>query len=142
MLIAHKTDKRIGICDIETMVELFDVGIYNPDTKEWYEFQISQYKNELFEFVKHYTSGHYDYLVTFNGISFDQQVLEWIVDNHQKWAENTNLEIVEKISDYAQKMIDNSNYGMFPPYKESSFRIPPIDIFKIHHFDNDARRTS
>lgn len=142
MLIANGVDKRIGVLDIETMVELFDVGIYNPDTKEWREFQVSPYKNELFEFVKHYTSREYDYLVTFNGINFDQQVLEWVVDNHQKWVDFTNLEITKKIADYAQKVIENSNYGLFPDYRENKFTIPPIDVFKIHHFDNDAKRTS
>lgn len=142
MLIAHNTDKRIGICDIETMLELFDVGIYNPDTKEWKEFEVSANKNELFEFVKHYCSGNYDYLVTFNGINFDQQVMEWIVDNHQKWVDDTNLQITARIHKYAQTVIENSNFGLFPYYKEDKFRIPPIDVFKILHFDNDARKTS
>jgi len=142
MLIAHNTDKKIGICDIETMFELFDVGFYNPDTKEWKEFQISAFKNELFEFVKFYCSGEYDYLVTFNGINFDQQVMEWIVDEHQKWVDDTNLQITEHIHKYAQNVIENSNYGIFPDYKENKFRLAPIDIFKILHFDNDARRTS
>lgn len=142
MLIAHNTNKRIGVCDIETMVELFDVGIFNPDTKEWKEFQVSPFKNELFEFVKEYTSGGYDFLVTFNGIEFDQQVMEWVVDNHQSWVELSNLQITEKIANYAQKVIENSNYGLFKDYKESRFTIPPIDVFKIHHMDNEARMTS
>lgn len=142
MLIAHGIDKRIGVCDIETLKELFDVGIYNPDTKEWKEYEVSKYKNELFEFVKEYTSGNYDYLVTFNGINFDQQVMEWIIDNYQKWVDFSNLEICEAISKYAQKVIENSNFGLFPDYKESKFTIPAIDVFRILHFDNDARRTS
>lgn len=142
MIIAHGVDKRLGICDIETMLELFDAGFYNPDTQEWVEFQISAYSNQLFEFVKHYTSGEYDYLVTFNGINFDQQVMEWIVDNHQKWVDDTNLEIAARIHRYAQNVIENSNYGIFPDYKEAKFRIPPLDVFKILHFDNEARRTS
>lgn len=142
MIIAHGLDKKIGVCDIETMVELFDAGFYNPDTKEWREFQISAYKNELFEFVKYYCSEEYDYLVTFNGINFDQQIMEWIVDNHQKWIDDTSLQIAKRISNYAQNVIENSNYGIFPDYKEGKFRIPPIDVFKIHHLDNDAKRTS
>lgn len=142
MLIAQGVDVRIGVMDCETMVELFDAGFYNPDTKEWREFQVSRYKNELFEFVKHYCSDSYDYLVTFNGIGFDQQVLEWVVDNHQKWIDLSNLEITERISKYAQKVIEDSGYGLFAEYKEAKFRIPPIDVFKIHHFDNDARKTS
>lgn len=142
MKIAEGHDVRIGVCDIETLVELFDVGIYNPDTQEWTEFEVSKYKNELFEFVKHYTSKSYDYLVTFNGVNFDQQVLEWVVENHQKWFDLTNLEICREIANFAQQLIENSNYGLFLPYKESRFSIPALDLFKIHHFDNEAKRTS
>lgn len=142
MKIAEGHDVKLGVCDIETLLELFDVGIYDPDTQQWVEFEVSAYKNELFEFVKHYTSNSYDYLVTFNGISFDQQVLEWVVENHQSWIDLTNLQICKKISDYAGQLIENSNYGLFLPYKESKFTIPAIDLFRIHHFDNEARRTS
>lgn len=142
MKLGEGVDKRLGICDIETLLEMFDVGIYNPDTQVWKEFQVTKYKNELYEFVKEYTSGSYDYLVTFNGISFDQQVMEWVVENHQKWIELSNLEICKKISNFAQELIENSNYGLFLPYKENKFTIPAIDVFRIHHFDNEARRTS
>lgn len=142
MKIAVGIDKKLGICDIETLLELFDVGIYNPDSKEWQEFEVSAYKNELYEFVKAYNSKGYDYLVTFNGIAFDHQVMEWVVENHQKWFDLTNLEICAKIHTFAQELIDNSNYGLFLPYKEQKFQIRPLDVFRIHHFDNEARRTS
>jgi hypothetical protein len=142
MRLAEGIDKRVAICDIETLSELFDVGFYNPDTKEWVEFEISLYRNQLFEFVKYYTSDNYDYLVTFNGISFDQQILQYIVDSHQKWIDLTNLEICTLIYNRAQLTIENSNFGLFPHYKERDFSIPPLDLFRIHHFDNEARRTS
>ncbi len=142
MVIANGVEKKLGICDIETLLECFDVGAYDPDTQQWVEFEVSRYKNELFAFVKWYTSKPYDFLVTFNGISFDQPVLEWVVDNHQKWVDLSNLQICEKISNFAQELIEGSRYGLFPPYKESRFTIPAIDVFRIHHFDNEARRTS
>lgn len=65
MLLAQGIDKKVGICDIETLRELFDVGCWDPDTDTWYEFEISKYKNELFQFVKWYTSKSCDFLVTF-----------------------------------------------------------------------------
>lgn len=135
-------EKRVGICDIETMHELFDVGVYDPDTGDWIEFEVSAFKNELYEFVKWYTSKPYDYLVTFNGIGFDQQVLQWVVDNHGDWYDLDGKEIARLVSKYAQKVIEDNNYGLFPRYKEKDFSIPPLDVFKIHHFDNDAKRTS
>ncbi len=142
MIIATGLDVKLSVCDIETYHELFDAGFYNPDTGEWTEFEISQWKNELYEFVKFYTSKEYEYLVTYNGIGFDQQVLEYIVDNHQRWADYTNLQIVTKISLFASGIIENQNYNIRPRYPDTSFSIKPIDPFRIHHFDNDAKRTS
>lgn len=142
MIIGHGVDKKVGICDIETLKELFDVGIYNPDTGEWKEFEVSKYKNELYEFVAEYKPQNYDYLVTFNGINFDQQVLQWVVEHYQEWFDLTGLEICQKISTFAGRIIEDSNYGLFLPYKESKFEVPALDVFRIHHFDNEARRTS
>lgn len=142
MKIAVEKDVKLGICDIETFLELFDVGAYDPDTQEWIEFEVSRYKNELYHFVKWYKSKPYDFLVTFNGIGFDQQVLEWVVDSYEEWYDLDGLEICRKISDYAQMLIENTKYGLFLPYKENKFSVPALDLFRIHHFDNDARRTS
>lgn len=142
MVIADGINVKLGITDIETLEEMFDIGIYNPDTREWVEFEISKNRNDLFHFVHYYTSHPCDYLVTYNGIGFDQQVLEWIVDNHQKWIDLTNLEISSKIAQFAQKIIENGRYDIQPPYREHQFSIPALDVFRILHLDNEAKRTS
>lgn len=142
MLLAHGIDKKVGICDIETLEELFDVGVLDPDTGDLLEFEVSKYRNELYAFVKWYTSHPFDYLVTFNGISFDQQVLQYVVDEHHRWVDFSNLEITSMIAYYASQIIENQNYGLFSQYKEHQFSIPALDVFRIHHFDNEAKRTS
>lgn len=142
MIIAENKDVKIGIWDIETLKECFDIGIYNPDTKDWIEYQISKFKNELFSIVKIYTDSPFDYWVSFNGINFDHQVMEFIVKNYQKWVDLENLQICQKIHEFVQQLIDNQNYGITPPFKENSFLCKPIDVFRIHHFDNEAKRTS
>lgn len=142
MIIANNKEVTIGVFDIETLKELFDIGIYNPDTDTWIEFEISNYKNDLYSFVKYYTSTHYDYYVSFNGISFDHQVLQLIVNEHDKWFDLSGLEICNKIYNFVQKLIDDQKYDLFLPYKEYQFPVKVIDLFKIHHFDNPAKRTS
>lgn len=142
MIIAKGIDVPIGIFDIETLLECFDVGIFDMDTREWTEFQVSVYKNELFAFVKFYKQNKFKYWVSFNGISFDHPVLEYIVDNHQDWFDKSSLEICKMISDYAGKIIEDQNYGIAPRYREHNFSVNALDVFRIHHFDNEARRTS
>lgn len=142
MKIAEGYDVKIGVFDIETLAGCFDVGIYDPDSKVWYEYQITKYKNDLYSLLEMYTSNRFDYWVSFNGVEFDHQVLEYIVENHEKWIDLSNLEIVNEIYEFVQMHIDNKKYDIRSPYTEFKFQVRPIDLFKIHHFDNEARMTS
>jgi hypothetical protein len=142
MVIAEGKNVKIGVWDIETLKELFDIGVYDPDTKEWIEFQVSKYRNDLFSIIKLYQDSPFDYWVSFNGINFDHQVMEFIVKNYEKWIDFEPLQITGKIHDFVQRMIDDQNYGITPPFKESNFLCKPIDVFRIHHFNNEARRVS
>lgn len=142
MQLAQGIDKKVGIMDCECYEELFDVGVYDPEKKEWIEFEVSYWKDQLYEFVAWYTSKPFDYIVTYNGIGYDQQVLQYIVDNHQKWADLTRLEVVKKISLYSTKVIEDSRFNIPHRYWESQFSIPAIDVFRIHHLDNEAKMTS
>jgi hypothetical protein len=142
MILADKIDSKIAVFDIETLKELFDIGVYNPDTGIWTEFQISKWKNDLFKIVKLYTSSDFDYWVSFNGIGFDHQVLEYIVENYNDWYDLDNQQIVDKIYEFSQKVIDDQKYNLPPSYQEDDFQVKSIDLFRIHHFDNENRRTS
>lgn len=143
MKIAEGMNVKLGIFDIETLKGMVDIGIYDPDADTWVEFEISEYKNDLYSFVKFYTSGkEYDYWVSFNGISFDHQVLQYIVNEYENWYELGGLEIAGLVHEFVQDLIDNQRYEIPLPFKESVFPVKPIDLFKIHHFDNEARRTS
>ncbi len=143
MVIAEDIDVRVGVFDIETIVGMFDIGIYDVDNDEWIEFEISAYKNDLYSFVKYYTEGnHFDYWVSFNGIGFDHQVLEYIVENHQEWHDLTGLQIAALVAEFGSKVIEDQRYELPPKYKDYQFSVMPLDVFRIHHFDNKARRTS
>lgn len=142
MLIAHNTDVKIGVWDIETYKELFDFGIYNPDTDEWTEFEISKYKNDLYKIVKFYKEKHFDYYVSYNGIKFDHQVMQYILENYEKWYDFSGLEICGLIHNFVHNLIEDQNYGITLPYKEFMFPVNPIDVFLIFHFDNESKRTS
>ena len=132
----------MGIFDIETYKELFCIGVFDPDDNEWVYFEISKYRNDLYKLVKYYESNPYDYWVSFNGIGFDHQVLEYIVAKYQKWYDLDGLGLCRVISDFSSKIIEDGRYDIPPPYKEWNFLVNPIDLFKIHHMDNKAKRTS
>lgn len=130
------------IHDCETLKEMFDIGIYIPEEGKWYEFGVNKWENTLDSFIK-FIETHKEYhFVGFNSLSFDSQVIEYIIRNHEKWHDLPNMEIVNRIYQKAQDTIDNSNYGIFPEYKEEWLTLKQIDLFTIWHFNNENRRTS
>lgn len=129
-------------CDIETYDELFLSVYYDPQEKRYYRFEISKWKNEIDSLVKFINSRLEYYIVTFNGLSFDSQVIEWIYRSHENWWNHTGEETCTMIAQYAKDRIDDSNYGIFPSYKEENLVQKQIDLFTIWHYNNENRRTS
>lgn len=136
------TELNLLSLDIETLLENFLVKIHIYEIDEWVSFSVSKWKNELFAFVKFAEEYKNYYWIGFNNLNFDSQILEFIIRNHQKWVELDNLEITRIIWQKAQDVISDINNDLFPPYKEDDLSFRVIDIFKIHHWDNSAKRTS
>lgn len=130
------------VYDIETLRKMFLYLGYNIETGEWFEYEVSKYKNDIDALCKHLMDGNIKYGVSFNGLSFDSQVLQFILERHKYWIDLSNEEIVEVIYKFAQKLIDDQKYGLWAPYREEDLEVKQIDLFKIHHFDNENRRTS
>lgn len=133
--------ENVLLYDIETLREMFLVVVYIP--KEGFrKWEISKWRNEIDGFIK-FTEEYSDwYWCGYNNLSFDSQIVEWILRNHQEWNELSSLEITEKIAQKAQDRISDANYDIFPEYREESLSLKQIDLFKINHFDNKNRMVS
>jgi hypothetical protein len=133
---------NILIYDIETMQELFLVCIYNPETQQWHEFQVSKNTNQIDAFVR-FTEDYKDfYWVGYNNLRFDSQVVEWIIRTHQDWHELGALEVTALIAQKAADVIHDANYDVFPEYREEWLHNKQIDLFRVNHYDNKNRRVS
>ena len=133
---------RIAIADIETLKCCLMFGFYDFENDQWHIFEISEFKNDLYAFVKFYNKSNWDKIVWFNGIDFDTQVIEYILREHDKWFNFNGLEIAKLIYEQAQKVIDNKNYGVFNEFRVDYMEIKPIDVYTILGLDNEARRSS
>lgn len=133
-------EKKV-IIDIETFHDIFYLGVYDADNDDYFGFQISNYKNELDKLIGWYTGDKWDRSITYNGIGFDIPVIEYILDNYYVWDNKSGLEIARIISNYAQKTIDNKNYGIVE-YRETNFTKPTYDVFTILGLNNENRFTS
>lgn len=133
---------NVEIYDIECLAGMFLYCGFNPTDNTWVEFEISEYRNDLFTLAKHLQSLRGKYGISYNGLSYDCQVLQFILDNHQKWIDYDNLRVLGIIKKFSNKIIDDQNYDLFPPYKEEDLESQQIDLLKIHHYDNENKRTS
>ena len=133
---------EVVVYDIETMQEMFLVGVYYPDGRKYYEFEVSAYVNQLDAFVR-FTESYDDcHWVGYNNLRFDSQVVEWVLRNYDKWHELSSLDICAKIAQKAADVIHDANYEVFPEYREDWLSLKQIDLFKVNHYDNKNRMVS
>jgi hypothetical protein len=133
---------NVLIYDIETMQELFLIGIYNPESKTYTEFEVSKDRNQLDGFMRFIEQHPEYYWVGYNNLRFDSQVIEWILRNYEDWHELTALETTAKIAQKAADIIHDANYDVFPEYREEWLTLKQIDVFKVNHYDNKNRMVS
>jgi len=123
-------NKKIYVYDLETL-NIFTATFIDRDSNEIRIFVCTEDKNELPE-MKEFLNNEVAGLVGFNCINFDAQILEFIYRNPDCNALD--------IRNYA--MLITSHENQFPDVPEWKLRIPHLDLYKIHHFDNKNRRTS
>jgi len=135
-------DFLVQIGDIETLKEFILFKFYNPDTKEWKEFRINKWQNDLYDFVKFYTSSNIDWVVYYNGLDFDGVIIEYVLRNYTNWVDLNSMEIIDLIYKYVQNHIDNRSHNIGAEFKEYHFSTKVLDVYTILGLDNEARRSS
>lgn len=131
-------DSIFTIYDIETYRNFFCVVFkYNNKYKV---FEISERKDDEIELVTFLRRGIDNgwFLVGFNNVRFDAQVLQWILDGGIIGSEDK----AEQIYQFAQKVIEATSNREFPPYPEYKIENPQVDLFLQNHYNNLARSTS
>lgn len=133
---------KVIIADIETMVEYFLCTCYDPQLDEWHEFECNAWTNNIDNMVRYFEEKNDHYFVFYNGLRFDSQVLQFIINNHEDWHEKARLEICQIIQRCASDTIDDSNYGLLPKFREFQLNFKILDLFEIHHYSNKNRMVS
>ena len=130
--------------DIETYKALFLVCCKEYTTGAKISFELSYRKNEIDYLVRYLQDNNKqkDFFVTYNGIAFDSQVLQFIINKNESWYNSTYTEVLNEIYEFAQKTIDDRNYNIPIKYKEDYLDFKQIDLMAMLHFNGDAKRTS
>jgi hypothetical protein len=133
------------VYDLETLMNCF-IGVFTSyhDPSDKKIFVVHPLKNDfedLIVFLEE-TKFNKDWLFGYNNLAFDAQIIEHIMANKRTLKKLSAAEIAKNIYDYAQSVITRSNKGEPLDYNEWKLKIPQVDIFKLNHWDNEAKRSS
>lgn len=123
-----------NVGDIETTVSAFTFNVQGLYSDLNMTFEISHYRDDrvaMLAWFEHWKQ-HQTPLVTYNGIEFDYPVLHFI------WT-NPNCSVAEIYEAAQERIHDHTHFGTI---WQNDRIFPIIDLYKIMHFDNQAKRTS
>jgi hypothetical protein len=130
--------------DYETLCSCFIAVFEGVKSEEPIIFTIHESKNEILELVTFLERNiaYDEWHVSFNGIGFDSQITEHILRNKEQLLEQSGDTIARFIYRKAQDVINRSNNGEFQEYSPRDLSIRQLDVFKLNHWDNNAKRSS
>ena len=132
------------VMDYETLSNCFVACFISVNSDDEEIFVIHDLQNDidkLLDFLE-YNVTHDEWHVSFNGLGFDGQITEYIIQNSFQLREMSGSEIAEWIYAKAQKVIETSNAGEFLEFSERNMSINQVDVYKLNHWDNPAKRSS
>lgn len=130
--------------DYETLSNCFIACFENIKTEHQEVFVCHESQNDILELVtfleRNVTLDEWH--VSFNGLAFDSQITEHILRNKDQLLEQDGDTIAKWIYQKAQETIQKSNAGEFAEFSPRYLSIRQIDVFKLNHWDNPAKRSS
>jgi hypothetical protein len=130
--------------DYETLSNCF-IGVFEGIKSEDQEiFVVHESRNDIKELVEFLDRNIYyeEWHVSFNGLGFDSQITESIIRNKEWLLEQSPEKIAKFIYGKAQDVIYKQNNGEFLEYSPRDLSIKQLDVFKLNHWDNNAKRSS
>lgn len=132
------------VMDYETLSNCFIAVFEAVNSEEQKIFVVHESQNdilELVEFLQENISSD-EWHVSFNGLGFDSQITEYILRNKDSIVHNTGEVIAKWIYGKAQNVINRQNAGEFLEFSQRDLQINQVDVFKLNHWDNNAKRSS
>lgn len=129
------------VYDIETLRSCYTYTAINVEDERVVQFVIHKDRNDIQELIKHLKECKGQ--IGFNNINFDYPIIHYILLNHNKFD---TISLINNIYLKAQELIElQDNYDAFysnVAVKRKDWLIPQLDLFKMWHYNNTARRTS
>ena len=132
------------IMDYETLSNCFVAVFKHYKTDETHIFSVCKLQNDYEKFIEFLKQNieNREWHISYNGLAFDAQITHNIIKDHENLKLMDGESIAEEIYAYAQSCIDRSNKNEFQEFPEWHMSIKQIDVYKLNHWDNMAKRSS
>jgi len=130
--------------DYETLSNCFIAVFQDIKTDDTEVFVIHKLHNDterLIEFLIRNIELD-EWHVSFNGLGFDSQITEYILRSSEQLVHMDPEEVARWIYGKAQDIIQRQNEDRFLEFNPWDIQINQVDVFKLNHWDNAAKRSS
>jgi len=136
--------KTHWVMDLETLSNCFIACFESVKSDERHVFVMHDLQNDWDEFIAFLERNilHDEWHVSYNGLGFDGQITEYIIQNAESLSFMSGSEIAEWVYSKAQHVINKQNSGEFLDFYEKTMSVKQVDVFKLNHWDNPAKRSS
>jgi len=107
-------------------------------------FTMSRMCNHLKELLVFFDTNikNKEWHVSFNGLAFDSQITEFILRNRERLLLLSGEQVAMEVYAKSQSIINRQEEGLFNEFSEKDLKIKHLDVFKLNHWDNPAKRSS
>jgi len=130
--------------DYETLSNCFVAVFKHYKTDETHVFSVCKLQNDYDKFIEFLKQNieNREWHISYNGLAFDAQITHNIIKDHENLKLMDGESIAQEIYTYAQACIERSNKNEFQEFPEWHMSIKQIDVYKLNHWDNMAKRSS
>jgi hypothetical protein len=128
------------VYDIETCWDIFSLYAECPETGASWLFRLTSYVNDIPKMINWFNTlaNKGIFLTGFNNVAFDWPVLDYILRLSLTGEVVTNRKIFDRAQTIIQASNASNNEYYIWPHAQA---VKQIDLFRINHFHNKARRT-
>lgn len=135
--------KSHWVIDYETLIDCTVLVAEHYTGTEVKVFSISRLGNQIVDLIAFLEQNKKqgEWHISFNGLSFDSQLSEHILRAKKHLISLTGEDVANWIYIRAQKIIESQDERRFAEFGEKDLSIRQIDVFKLNHWDNPAKRS-
>ena len=132
-------EKKVWVYDLEQFENFHSATFVNRDDRKDFRvftiFKGRDQRQELYDFLQNEVAG----LIGFNNVNYDYPLLHFFIGIMDMTAVEYGVDNLLMLMQEESQRIIREEYSAIREWK---VLIPQLDLFRIHHFDNKAKRTS